>query len=186
MTGLGGRLSGGYGSGLRLVEVGGQTVGFGYLCGREPDEQRYISANRSGFDLMAAQDGQRFAQPDWTINTGVRYDLPISADINSYARLDYTWFENYQTAPLGSPNYTPDSSEVPSQRQLNLRIGVDVGSFDVNFFVYNLTDEDEGALGGGRSACTNAECSTFNNYNMARTINSPMPRQIGLQLAYRY
>lgn len=160
------------------------NVAVGYGTAEYTSEYRIKGAR--GFDLMAAQDGQRFAQPDWTINTGVRYDLPISADINSYARLDYTWFENYQTAPLGSPNYTPDSSEVPSQRQLNLRIGVDVGSFDVNFFVYNLTDEDEGALGGGRSACTNAECSTFNNYNMARTINSPMPRQIGLQLAYRY
>ena len=139
-----------------------------------------------GFDLMAAQDGQEFSQPDWTVNAGVRYDFPITADINSYARLDYTWFENYQTAPVGAPNYTPDSSEVPSQKQLNLRIGVDIGSLDVNFFVYNLTDEDTGSTFGGRSACTNAECTAFNNFNIARTMNAPTPRQIGLQVAYRY
>lgn len=160
------------------------NVAVGYGTAEYTSEYR-IKGTR-GFDLMAAQKGQKFAQPDWTVNAGVRYDLPISSEINSYARLDYTWYENYQTAPLGSPNYTPDSSEVPSLKQLNLRVGVDVGSFDVNFFVYNLTDEDTGSTFGGRSACTNAECSTFNNYNIARTINAPTPRQIGLQLAYRY
>jgi outer membrane receptor protein involved in Fe transport len=160
------------------------NVAVGYGTAEYTSEYR-IKGTR-GFDLMAAQNGQKFAQPDWTVNAGVRYDLPISSEINSYARLDYTWFENYQTAPLGAPNYTPDSSEVPSQKQLNLRIGVDYGSFDVNFFVYNLTDEDEGSMFGGRSACTNADCSTFNNFNMARTMNAPTPRQMGLQLAYRY
>lgn len=139
-----------------------------------------------GFDLMAAQDGQKFTQPDWTVNAGVRYDLPISADLNSYVRLDYTWYESYLTAPVGAPNYTPDSSEIPSLKQLNLRVGADIGDLDVNFFVYNLTDEDTGSTFGGRSACTNADCSTFNNYNIARTMNAPTPRQIGLQLAYRY
>ena len=69
---------------------------------------------------------------------------------------------------------------------MNLRIGVDIDALDINFFVYNLTDEDEGSTFGGRSACTNAECSTFNNYNIARTMNAPTPRQIGLQAAYRY
>jgi outer membrane receptor protein involved in Fe transport len=160
------------------------NIAVGYGTAEYTSEYR-IPGTR-GFDLMAAQDGQQFSQPDWTVNAGVRYDLPISAKINSYARLDYTWFENYQTAPLGASNYTPDSSEVPSQKQLNLRIGVDIDALDINFFVYNLTDEDEGSTFGGRSACTNAECSTFNNYNIARTMNAPTPRQIGLQAAYRY
>ncbi|NMB74749.1 MAG: CoA activase [Myxococcales bacterium] len=40
---------------LRLAEINGQTVGFGYLCGREPSEQRFVSANRSGFDLLEAR-----------------------------------------------------------------------------------------------------------------------------------
>jgi iron complex outermembrane recepter protein len=142
-------------------------------------------AGTRGFDLNAAQDGQSFPQPEWTANAGVRYDLEIAEGFNGYVRLDYTWFENYQLAAVGSPNYTPDASEVPAQKQLNLRLGLDVGSFDINFFVYNLTDEEEGTTGGGRSVCTNADCSTFNNYNIARTITTPAPRQIGVQVAYR-
>jgi outer membrane receptor protein involved in Fe transport len=157
------------------------AVGFG----KAEYTSAYKIAGTRGLDLNAAQKGQRFAQPEWTVNAGARYDLPVSDTINSYARLDYTWFENYQLATPGAPNYTPDSSEVPSTKQLNLRIGIDVGMLDINFFVYNLTDEDEGTTAGGRSVCTNADCSTFNNYNIARTMTAPTPRQIGVQLAYR-
>jgi hypothetical protein len=129
--------------------------------------------------------GQRFVQPEWTLNAGARYDFQLAGDINSYVRVDYTWFENYQLATPGAPNYTPDASEVPAQKQWNLRVGFDVNEFDVNLFVYNLTDEDEGTTTGGRSVCTNADCSTFNNYNMTRTTTTPTPRQIGVQVAYR-
>jgi iron complex outermembrane receptor protein len=142
-------------------------------------------AGTRGLNLNAAQKGQRFTQPDWTFNAGARYDFDISDRISSYVRLDYTWFEDYATAVPGAPNYTPDSSEIPALKQFNLRIGADFENFDLNFFVYNLTDEDEGATTGGRSVCTNADCSTFNNYQIARTMTPPTPRQIGLQLAYR-
>lgn len=161
------------------------TFNFAVGYGEAKYASSYSIKGARGFDLNAAQKGQRFTQPDWTVNAGVRYDLPISSTMNSYARLDYTWFESYQTAAQGSPNYTPDSSEIPALKQLNLRIGVDIGNLDLNFFVNNLTDADDGSTFGGRSACTNADCSTFNNYNMARTLNAPTPRQIGLQLAYR-
>ncbi len=40
---------------LRLAEVRGQRVGYGYLCGRDPDEERFVSSNRSGFDLLRAR-----------------------------------------------------------------------------------------------------------------------------------
>ncbi len=40
---------------LRMATVRGETVGFGYLCGRDPDEDRYVTANASGFDLLKAR-----------------------------------------------------------------------------------------------------------------------------------
>ncbi len=36
---------------LRIAEVGGETVAYGFLCGRDYDTHRYVNANRSGFDL---------------------------------------------------------------------------------------------------------------------------------------
>jgi predicted CoA-substrate-specific enzyme activase len=38
---------------LRIAEVGGETVAYGFLCGRDYDTHRYVNANRSGFDLAA-------------------------------------------------------------------------------------------------------------------------------------
>jgi outer membrane receptor protein involved in Fe transport len=139
-----------------------------------------------GFDLFAAQDGQEFSQPKWSADAGARLDIPLATGDNFYARLDYRWLDKFDLAPPGSPNYTPDSSTVPDQQNVNLRLGLEHGSFDFNVFVNNLTDEDKGATGGGRSSCTNADCSTFLNYNVVRTIAAPIPRQIGLQVAYRY
>ncbi len=140
-----------------------------------------------GLDLFAAQDGQAFAQPKWSADVGARLDIPLaSADASLYARLDYRWLDKFDIAPPGSPNYTPDSSTVPSTQNINLRLGFERDSFDVNLFVNNLTDEDKGALTGGRSSCTNVDCSTFLNYNVVRTIAAPIPRQVGVQVAFRY
>jgi iron complex outermembrane recepter protein len=140
-----------------------------------------------GLDLFAAQDGQSFALPKWSADVGARLDLPLGAgDTLFYGRVDYRWLDGFDLAPPGSPNYTPDSSTVPEQQNVNLRLGVEHGSFDINLFVNNLTDEDEGQLSGGRNACTNADCSAFLNYNIVRTVAAPIPRQIGLQVAFRY
>jgi predicted CoA-substrate-specific enzyme activase len=38
---------------LRIAEVAGETVAYGFLCGRDYDTHRYVNANRSGFDLAA-------------------------------------------------------------------------------------------------------------------------------------
>jgi outer membrane receptor protein involved in Fe transport len=139
-----------------------------------------------GFDLFAAQKGQLFPQPQWTVDAGARLDIPFASENSAYARLDFRWLDEFELAPPGSPNYTPDASLVPSQTNINLRLGVEFRAFDINLFVNNLTDEDRGAMTGGRSACTNADCSTFLNYNIVRTVAAPIARQVGLQVAFRY
>ncbi len=37
---------------LRIAEVQGQTVAYGFLCGRDYDVKRFISSNASGFDMI--------------------------------------------------------------------------------------------------------------------------------------
>ena len=37
---------------LRIATVAGQTVAYGFLCGRDYDQARYVDRNRSGFDLL--------------------------------------------------------------------------------------------------------------------------------------
>lgn len=140
--------------------------------------------SRAG-NLTIAQDGQAFAQPEWTANVGARYDFVIAGS-NGYARIDYRWFEGYTTVPAGTPTYSPDSSNIPSQKNLNLRVGLALQKFDLSLFVLNLTDEDTGARTGGRSQCTNSDCTTYNSYAYGKTVAAPIPRQIGLEASYRF
>jgi predicted CoA-substrate-specific enzyme activase len=37
---------------LRIAAVGGETVAYGFLCGRDYHDSRYVDRNRSGFDLL--------------------------------------------------------------------------------------------------------------------------------------
>jgi outer membrane receptor protein involved in Fe transport len=140
--------------------------------------------SRAG-DLTIARDGQKFAQPAWTVDFGARYDFARNTFGRAYARIDYRWFDSYLTAVPGTAQFSPDSSRIPAQKNINLRLGFEWESLDVNLFALNVTDEKKGAQGGGRSQCTNEDCSTYNSYGYGRTLNAPMPRQIGIQVAYR-
>ncbi len=141
--------------------------------------------SRAG-NLVIAQNGQAFAQPPWTADLGARYTLEMGASSDGYARLDYRWFDGYPTVPAGTGAFSPDSSNIPGQRNVDLRIGFERAGFDVNLFILNLSGEYDGARTGGRSQCTDATCSTFNSYAYGRTVAAPTPRQIGLQIAYRH
>ncbi len=40
---------------LRVAEVAGERVTYGFLCGRDADTERFVSSNRAGFDLLKAR-----------------------------------------------------------------------------------------------------------------------------------
>ena len=113
--------------------------------------------SRAG-DLVIAADGQEFAQPPETLDLGARFDFQIGY-MGAYARVDYRWQDGFATVARSTGAYSPDSSDVPSQKNINLRLGFERGRFDVNLFALNLTDERVGPRTGGRSQCTNADCS---------------------------
>ena len=140
--------------------------------------------SRSG-DLVVARDGDPLPQPAWNYDVGARYDLQLGDFGTAYGRVDYRWTEGYATAQPGIPAYSPDSSSIPNRQNINLRLGFVHGDLDVNVFALNVTDEKVGAETGGRSQCTNADCSTYNAYTYGRTLTPPTPRQIGVQVAYR-
>ena len=140
-------------------------------------------ATRAG-NLVIANEGQEFAQPPNTADLGARFDFTVGAT-PVYARIDYRWQDGYATVARNSGAYSPDSSDVPAQKSINLRLGFERGALDVNVFALNVTDETKGARSGGRSQCTNADCSAYNSYTYGATVAAPLPRQVGIQLAYR-
>ncbi|HET8697219.1 MAG TPA: TonB-dependent receptor, partial [Gammaproteobacteria bacterium] len=140
--------------------------------------------NTRGGNLVIATEGQEFAQPPNTADLGARVDFTVG-ESQAYARIDYRWQDGYSPVSRTSGAYSPDSSDVPSQKSINLRVGFEHGPFDVNLFALNVTDEDTGPRFGGRSQCTNADCSAYNSYAYGATVAAPLPRQVGVQLAYR-
>jgi len=47
---------------LSVAEVEGETVAYGFLCGRDWDTRRFVRGNRSGFDLFKARSRAMAAQ----------------------------------------------------------------------------------------------------------------------------
>jgi len=140
--------------------------------------------SRSG-DLVVAREGTQMPQPAWTYDLGARYDLQIGDFGKAYGRVDYRWSEGYDIAIKGTPGYSPDSSPLPARKNVNLRLGIERGQLDLNVFALNVTDETAGPRSGGRSQCTNADCSTYTAYGFGQTVSAPTPRQVGVQVAYR-
>jgi iron complex outermembrane receptor protein len=136
--------------------------------------------------IKVVQNGQLFPQPQWTADLGARYDLRFSDAYRGYFRADYRWASGFQTVPPGNPSYSPDSSNIPETRNLDLRIGLEHDSYELNIFATNLTDNREGPTTGGRSQCFDTACTSYNSYTVYRTTNWGVPRTIGVQFVYRH
>ncbi len=145
-------------------------------------------------DLNVALKGQKLAVPPMTVNFGARYSLPTSGDWLPYVRADFRLATGYNQSMFGLGGYQPDNNHVKSTQNLNLRFGVEYNQYDINLFVTNLTNYNGGIMTGGRSGCANFACSPtsgagggpgYSQYSPVFNVNAPMPRTIGIQLAYR-
>jgi outer membrane receptor protein involved in Fe transport len=141
-------------------------------------------------DLDVALKGQPFAIPPWTLNLGARYSLPSDSDWLPYIRADLRLAGAYNQSVFGLGSFQPDNNHVASSQNLNLRLGVEYNQYDINLFVLNATNYDNGLFSGGRSGCKDAACSPtsgagYSAYTPIFNVNAPQPRTIGIQLAYR-
>lgn len=141
-------------------------------------------------DLNVALKGQPFAIPPWSLNLGARYSLPSNSDWLPYVRADLRLAGAYNQSLFGLGTYTPDVNHVASSQNLNLRFGVEYNQYDVNLFVLNATNYDNGITTGGRSGCRDIACSPTSGagyaaYTPIFNVNAPQPRVIGIELAYR-
>ena len=136
-------------------------------------------------DLVIVVAGQQFPTPKYTYSLGGRYEHRVNTDMQLYLRGDWRHSSAYANAPFPSSAYTPDSFN-QAYSTINMRLGVEYKTFDINAFANNLTNREEGAIGGGRTSCLNAECSTYGGYNPLRTVNSGYPREFGVQVTFRH
>jgi predicted CoA-substrate-specific enzyme activase len=61
---------------LRLAQVQGETVAYGFLCGRDYDVKHFVSRNRSGFDLL--REHRRAFEPPALAGDKVQSPLPAA------------------------------------------------------------------------------------------------------------
>ena len=129
--------------------------------------------------------------PPHTVSLGGRYDFNVSNAMKAYLRADYRFSASYAVSPFPTTAYTPDAVNQKVQTT-NFRIGVEYRAFDINLFMNNAFNRDTGTIGGGRTQCQaaaaggTAACTTFAAYNPLRTINTGLPREVGIQIAFRH
>ena len=147
---------------------------------------------RTGTNLVVAFNGQKQPLAPYTISLGGRYDLDINAQTRGYVRADWRYSAAYDNTVFGIGQFSPDVNRVPAIPNTNVRVGVEYKAFDVNLFVNNLFDRDQGPMTGGRGGCASAAaggtaaCTTYATYTPFYQLNTGYPREIGVQIAYRH
>ena len=136
------------------------------------------------------QKGDTLPVPPWTVAVGLQYDFSVGL-YRAFVRGDYQFTSNYLNGVGPGVNaYSPDSYHLPSATVVNVRTGMTVGHVDVSAFVNNLfKSTDPLALAGGRTGCspnTDPACATFSNYNPFQGESSFRPREVGVQVNYKY
>ena len=136
------------------------------------------------------QNGDKLPVPPWTVAVGLQYDFSV-AQYRAFLRGDYQYTSKYFNGPGAGVNaFAPDTRQLPSAQQVNVRAGIYLNKIDVNFFVNNLFNStDPLGISGGRSQCvpnTDPSCTTFGAFTPFTGITTFRPRTVGVQANYKY
>jgi predicted CoA-substrate-specific enzyme activase len=77
-----------------VAEVGGETAAYGFLCGRDYDVSRFVSNNRSGFDLIKTRRKHLRWRESTTRRFGVTVGLPVALPMADDVDLWRRFFHN--------------------------------------------------------------------------------------------
>jgi predicted CoA-substrate-specific enzyme activase len=95
---------------LRIAAVSGQQVAYGFLCGRDYDEERYVSRNRSGFDLVKASRRASAFSPR-TAASGPLIGLPAALHVYAELPLWRRFFSELGVPTISSEDYSEGLKE---------------------------------------------------------------------------
>jgi len=124
--------------------------------------------------FVGGREGDRAPYvPKWTYSVSIDYTRPLTANLEGFAFMSYQYTDDRYT------RFNPDvatTEHLASYRLLNARVGVKVGSWSLELFGENLTDE-RGELD-----------RRFNPYPLtpATYVTVVTPRTVGLEVSYRY
>jgi outer membrane receptor protein involved in Fe transport len=152
----------------------GVTVNFagGYTDAHYTDDFSFRTA--SGGTTYIVKKGGQLGIPKWQYNIGAQYDFDLYR-MPGYIRADYQYSDVYQRGQAqGTAAYNAVTVKGRETKFVTARAGLTIKGVDASVFVNNLTNSQ---------AMLNETNTTASPLRTATTFR---PREIGLQLSYRY
>jgi iron complex outermembrane receptor protein len=157
------------------------TAGVAYTDAQYDD---YTFGALAGLGINPVLDGNRMQYvSEWTANTSIQYVKPAAiSGFDWKSRVDAMYQSEQSGISIDNPPL------IPSRTIVNLRSGLDNGTYAVNFWVKNVFDNDETV---GAVAIPNpAQAADFNTLNGYQRFNSltqaPIERTYGITASVKF
>ncbi|HEY4031499.1 MAG TPA: TonB-dependent receptor [Caulobacteraceae bacterium] len=125
--------------------------------------------------IVIVNKGDNLGAPDWQANVGLQYNHELTSSFDGYVRADYQYSGKYMRTPgPGASGYDAVIVNGQETHYMSARAGISHDQFDFNLYVNNLTNSTDPIYEAHSANSALVTASTFR------------PREIGLQLTYRY
>jgi iron complex outermembrane receptor protein len=126
----------------------------------------------------------------WNVNLGLNYQFDVAA-MPAFVRGDFRYSSRYRSGgQWPDSTYSLQSLYTGEMRQLNLRAGVTVQSWELSLFADNVTNSQDingVSYPAGRSTgCTDPPCSVARSFFPVNPVTMLKPRTIGIAASVRF
>lgn len=139
------------------------------------NETEYDEQIAGGNGVVLKQEGDRIGGPKWTGSVFALSELQLTASMEGYARLDYTFQSSGIPPNPDTFGYDAGLTTLPSTDSLSMRLGLKFASLDVSLFANNVTNSND--------PLSRSHDSTVSPLYYAQ---SYQPRTIGVTAQIRY
>jgi predicted CoA-substrate-specific enzyme activase len=93
---------------VSVATVSGEKVAFGFMCGRDYENQHYVSGNRTGFDLLKTRERTFSFEKGINLRQDITIGIPATLHLFDELSLWKRFFNNLSIRTISSEDY-PDS-----------------------------------------------------------------------------
>ncbi len=90
---------------IRIAEVSGENVAYGFLCGRDYNTKKYVDRNTSGFDLIKERRNHFHVPKKRSFKYPVKIGIPASLHVFDEIILWQRFFSNLSVDTVTSENF---------------------------------------------------------------------------------
>jgi len=90
---------------IRIAEVSGEKVAYGFLCGRDYDTKKFVDKNTSGFDLIRERQNHFHVPKKNKFRSSIKVGLPASLHLFDEISLWKRFFNNLSIETITSEKF---------------------------------------------------------------------------------